>query len=117
MSPRELFQLAREARVPVEALCSTCGRISDKAEHFDHVVTRLRRPTTKLPIPPQRTVIEWVTVPQIAAELGVSKMTVYRLVHAGEIPSYKVRNLYRVKRTDFDAYLDGTLLDPLAVEA
>ncbi len=47
----------------------------------------------------------WWAVAQIAAELGVCKMTVYRLIHAGEIEAVKVGKSYRVADDKFKQYL------------
>lgn len=47
----------------------------------------------------------WWAVAQIAAELGVSKMTIYRLIHAGEIEAVKVGKSYRVADDKFKQYL------------
>lgn len=38
----------------------------------------------------------WLTVAQVAAELGVSGPTLYRAVRAGEFPAVKVRGRYVV---------------------
>lgn len=47
----------------------------------------------------------YVTVDEIAAELRVSRMTIYRLVNAGTIPSTRIGRSIRIRRTDFNAYL------------
>lgn len=48
---------------------------------------------------------EYYTVGQIAARLGVSKMTIYRQCHSGEIPSLLVGRSFRIPRARFDALL------------
>jgi excisionase family DNA binding protein len=50
-------------------------------------------------------VSEYLTVDEIAAELRLSKMTVYRLVKIGELPALQIGRSFRVKRTDLDEYL------------
>lgn len=52
-----------------------------------------------------------LTVRQIAERLGVSKMTVYRLIHAGDIPGIQVGRSYRVSVRDFDDYLGRVRTD------
>jgi excisionase family DNA binding protein len=47
----------------------------------------------------------YVTVAEVAAELRVSNMTVYRLVQAGRIPAVRVGRSYRIRASDFDRYL------------
>ena len=46
-----------------------------------------------------------VTVAQVAAELGVSRMTVYRLADRGELPALRVGRSVRFTRADVDAFL------------
>lgn len=48
---------------------------------------------------------KYLTVPEIAAELRVSKMTVYRLVNDRELPSIRIGRSVRVRRTDLDHYI------------
>lgn len=52
-----------------------------------------------------------LTIPQVAAELGVSKMTVYRRIADGLIKRHDIgvqaTSKTRVKRMDLDAYIDG----------
>jgi excisionase family DNA binding protein len=48
----------------------------------------------------------FVTITEIAADLRVSKMTVYRLVEDGELPSLRVgRRSIRVPRDGYEEYL------------
>jgi excisionase family DNA binding protein len=42
--------------------------------------------------------VEFYTVTEVAARMQVSKMTVYRLVHAGELPAARVGRSFRVPR-------------------
>ena len=46
-----------------------------------------------------------MTVARVAENLGVCKMTVYRLIHAGQIDAVKVGKSYRISEKDFKAYL------------
>ena len=46
------------------------------------------------------------TVAEVAALLRVSKMTVYRLVHSGELDAVRVDNSFRIPETVVRAYLD-----------
>lgn len=39
---------------------------------------------------------EFVTVPEVAAALRISKMTVYRLIHAGRLEHIRVGRSFRV---------------------
>ena len=47
----------------------------------------------------------FLTVAEVAAMMRVSKMTVYRLVHSGELPAVRVGRSFRVLEQDVDEYL------------
>ena len=58
--------------------------------------------------PPDRREVErmtWLTVDEIADQLRVSKMTIYRLIHASELNATKVGGQFRVTQDDLDTYL------------
>jgi excisionase family DNA binding protein len=46
-----------------------------------------------------------MTIKEIAEKFRVSKMTVYRLVHEGEVAATRIGRSYRVDDRDVDAYL------------
>ncbi|MPZ62185.1 MAG: helix-turn-helix domain-containing protein [Propionibacteriales bacterium] len=47
----------------------------------------------------------FLTVAEVAAAMRVSKMTVYRLVHSGELPAVRVGRSFRVPAAAVDEYL------------
>ena len=47
----------------------------------------------------------FVTVGEVARQLRVSNMTVYRLINAGELPAVRIGRSYRLRVDDVDAYL------------
>jgi excisionase family DNA binding protein len=49
----------------------------------------------------------YVTVAEVADQLRVSNMTVYRLVQAGHLPAVRVGRSYRLLEEDVDKYLAG----------
>ena len=54
---------------------------------------------------------EWagfLTVAEVAGQLRVSTMTVYRLLKAGQLASVRVGKSYRVREDDVDRYLAST---------
>ena len=51
--------------------------------------------------------VRFLTVNEVAALMRVSRMTVYRLVHAGELASVRVGRSFRVPERAVHAYLDG----------
>ena len=48
---------------------------------------------------------KFLTVAEVAAMMRVSKMTVYRLVHNGELPAVRVGRSFRVVEEDVNDYL------------
>ena len=48
---------------------------------------------------------KFLTVAEVAAMMRVSKMTVYRLVHNGDLPAVRVGRSFRVLEQDVDEYL------------
>jgi excisionase family DNA binding protein len=49
----------------------------------------------------------YVTVAEVADQLRVSNMTVYRLVQAGQPPAIRVGRSYRIREEDVDKYLSA----------
>ena len=49
--------------------------------------------------------VKFLTVAEVAATMRVSKMTVYRLVHGGELPAVRVGRSFRVTEEDVNEYL------------
>ena len=49
--------------------------------------------------------VKFLTIAEVAAMMRVSKMTVYRLVHGGELPAVRVGRSFRVTEDDVDEYL------------
>ena len=47
----------------------------------------------------------FLTIAEVAAKMRVSKMTVYRLVHGGELPAVRVGRSFRVTEDDVNEYL------------
>ena len=48
---------------------------------------------------------KFLTIAEVAAKMRVSKMTVYRLVHGGELPAVRVGRSFRVTEDDVNEYL------------
>lgn len=49
--------------------------------------------------------VKFLTVAEVATVMRVSKMTVYRLVHNGELPAVRVGRSFRVREDDVNEYL------------
>ncbi|MFN8088000.1 MAG: helix-turn-helix domain-containing protein [Mycobacterium sp.] len=63
-------------------------------------MTSSNGPSGKASIGPQ-----FVTVAEVAAQMRVSKMTVYRMLHNGELPAVRVGRSFRVPKKAFDELL------------
>lgn len=49
--------------------------------------------------------VKFLTVAEVATMMRVSKMTVYRLVHGGDLPALRVGRSFRVTENDVQEYL------------
>lgn len=54
--------------------------------------------------------VTFMTVAEVAAIMRVSKMTVYRLVHSGELEAVRVGRSFRVPEAAVSAYLTQSYL-------
>ncbi len=61
--------------------------------------------TTVMPKEGQPGDVNFMTVAEVAAIMRVSKMTVYRLVHSGELPAVRVGRSFRVPEDAVSDYL------------
>ncbi|MFP4635000.1 MAG: helix-turn-helix domain-containing protein [Nitriliruptoraceae bacterium] len=57
-----------------------------------------------------------LTANEVAEQLRVSTMTVYRLVRRGELPAVRVGRNYRIRQRDLAAYLEGQVVDPASMD-
>src|SRR5690606_41396285 len=55
--------------------------------------------------------VQFLTVAEVAAMMRVSKMTVYRLVHSGELPAVRVGKSFRVPEKAVHSYLESAYYD------
>ena len=55
--------------------------------------------------------VRFLTVAEVAQTMRVSKMTVYRLVHSGELPAVRVGRSFRVTEDDVNEYLRKSFYD------
>ncbi len=53
----------------------------------------------------------FLTIAEVAARIRVSKMTVYRLVHSGELPAVRVGRSFRVREDDVNDYIRKSFFD------
>jgi excisionase family DNA binding protein len=69
-----------------------------------------REPTVR-PVDPALAEVKFLTVAEVAALMRVSKMTVYRMVHAGELPAVRVGRSFRVPEKAVHDYLRGAFIE------
>lgn len=55
--------------------------------------------------------VRFLTVAEVASLMRVSKMTVYRLVHSGEMPALRVGRSFRVPERAVHDYLRQSYVD------
>ncbi len=55
--------------------------------------------------------VRFLTVAEVAAVMRVSKMTVYRLVHGGELPAVRVGRSFRVPEQAVHDYLRDSFVE------
>ena len=57
-----------------------------------------------------------LTAAEVADQLRVSTMTIYRLIRSGELPAVRVGRNYRVRANELEAYLQGQVVDPATLD-
>src|SRR4029450_8874474 len=68
-------------------------------------------PVGRPPVPAPRAAVTFLTVAEVASMMRVSKMTVYRLVHAGELSAVRVGRSFRVPERAVQDYLRDAYTD------
>ena len=48
-----------------------------------------------------------LTIKEVAALLKLAEKTVYAMANAGEIPAFKIRGQWRIKRVELDQWIDA----------
>ena len=54
---------------------------------------------------------EFLSLEEVALLLDVTYQLIYRLVRAGDIPASRIGRVYRIQRSDLDAYLERSKTD------
>jgi excisionase family DNA binding protein len=49
---------------------------------------------------------EVLTIKEVAALLKLAEKTVYAMAAAGEIPAFKIRGQWRIRRADLDEWIE-----------
>jgi excisionase family DNA binding protein len=63
------------------------------------------------PADPALAEVKFLTVAEVAAVMRVSKMTVYRMVHSGDLPAVRVGRSFRVREKAVHEYLRSAFIE------
>jgi len=55
---------------------------------------------------------EWFTTDELIRWLGIGRTKTYELLRTGEIPSYKIGRVRRIRRRDVEAWLERNKYPP-----
>jgi excisionase family DNA binding protein len=55
--------------------------------------------------------VRFLTIAEVASVMRVSKMTVYRLVHSGELPAVRIGRSFRVPEQAVHDYLKDAFIE------
>ena len=92
--------LPHESQLPLFSLWGSTGFIGGEAEDVLHKKERCTMAGSG-----DMSDAKFLTVAEVAAMMRVSKMTVYRLVHNGDLPAVRVGRSFRVVEEDVNDYL------------
>jgi excisionase family DNA binding protein len=65
----------------------------------------------RTPADPALAEVKFLTVAEVATLMRVSKMTVYRMVHGGDLPAVRVGRSFRVPEKAVHDYLRGAFIE------
>lgn len=68
-------------------------------------------PTGVRPVDPALAEVKFLTVAEVASVMRVSKMTVYRMVHGGDLPAVRVGRSFRVPEKAVHDYLRNAFIE------
>ncbi len=55
---------------------------------------------------------EWFTTDELVRWLGLGRTKTYEMLRSGEIPSYKIGRVRRIRRQDVEAWLESNRFCP-----
>jgi excisionase family DNA binding protein len=70
-----------------------------------------KEPTAVHAVDPALSDVRFLTVAEVAGVMRVSKMTVYRMVHGGELPAVRVGRSFRVPEQAVHDYLRAAYIE------
>lgn len=60
--------------------------------------------------------IDWLSTADAAKSLGITPRTLYRFIDQGELAAYRFGRVIRVKRTDVEAFIEKSRIEPGTLE-
>lgn len=55
---------------------------------------------------------EWLGAKEAAQMLGITNRTLYRLLDEGKLPAYQLGRVFRLRRSDLEAFLQSVRIKP-----
>ena len=55
---------------------------------------------------------EWFTTDELVRWLGLGRTKTYEMLRSGEIPSYRIGRIRRIRRQDIEAWLESNKFRP-----
>ena len=55
---------------------------------------------------------EWFTADELVRWLGLGRTKTYEMLRSGELPSYKIGRVRRIRRQDVEAWLERNKFQP-----
>lgn len=86
-------------------------RYTASARTWGHVVHPSAKENREMSAEQNFSNTKFLTVAEVAEVMRVSKMTVYRLVHSGDMPAVRFGRSYRVPESAVEQYLKGAVVD------
>jgi excisionase family DNA binding protein len=56
--------------------------------------------------------IEWLSTQEAARRLGITTRTLYRFVDEDQLPAYRMGRVFRLKKSDVDAFIEESRVKP-----
>lgn len=56
--------------------------------------------------------VDWLSTADAAKSLGITPRTLYRFINQGDLAAYRFGRVIRVKRTDIDAFIESSRIEP-----
>lgn len=60
--------------------------------------------------------VDWLSSADAARSLGITTRTLYRFIDQGELAGYRFGRVIRVRRSDIDAFIERSRIEPGTLE-